>query len=253
MLAEVPTNRGSTIIDTDKQVKTVMKMKTRIRRPVVATIDEGGVLEDSCEAPQKVVRTSSFFSQRTRSKSPKRDTDSSTTTTTGTIESPTPMNEKKGKRVHWHNKVEKKRHPRIQDLSKAERESIWYTESDTKIILAMAKVTVKMMMRGEPCDDIDYCSRGLEGKTPEGSKRRQRNKLRVRQALLEEQEIQREEGENDADYLGYLSVTLSTDVSAQAHNTALQDERDAQEIYYVPGDGILDVSPPQLPIRKLQK
>jgi hypothetical protein len=74
-----------------------------------------------------------------------------------------PGKPKSSKRVHWNHKVEKKRHYRTQDLRPEEREAIWYTEADTKIILAMAKVTVKMMMKGEVCDDVDYCSRGLEG------------------------------------------------------------------------------------------
>ena len=74
-----------------------------------------------------------------------------------------PEQAKSKKRIHWNHKVEKKRHYRTQDLRPEEREAIWYTDADTKIILAMAKVTVKMMMKGEVCDDIDYCSRGLEG------------------------------------------------------------------------------------------
>lgn len=133
------------------------------------------------------------------------------------------------KRVHWNHKVEKKRHHRVQDLSDDEKESVWYTEGDTKIILAMAKVTVKMMMKGEPCDDIDYCSRGLEGKTPAGSKRRQKNKLRVRKALLEEQEFQREEGVVDTEYLAQVSMKHSKEVVAEAHAVALQDEQDIQD------------------------
>lgn len=146
------------------------------------------------------------------------------------------------KRVHWNHKVEKKRHYRVQDLSPEEREAVWYTEGDTKIILAMAKVTVKMMMKGEPCDDIDYCSRGLEGKTPTGSKKRQKNKLRVRKSLLEEQEIQREEGVLDPDYLAQVSIKYSKDVVAEAHNVALRDERNIQE-YLSFSDG--DFSPMQ--------
>lgn len=137
-------------------------------------------------------------------------------------------NEKKnegGKRVHWNHKVEKKRHHRLQDLTPDEKEAVWYTEGDTKIILAMAKVTVKMMMKGEPCDDIDYCSRGLEGKTPAGSKRRQKNKLRVRRAVLEEQEIQRDEGVFDPDYLGEVSFTNSQNNRIESHNVGLNDER----------------------------
>ena len=147
-------------------------------------------------------------------------------------------------RVHWNHKVEKKRHYRVQDLSPDERESVWYTEADTKIILAMAKVTVKMMMKGEHCDDVDYCSRGLEGKTPTGSKRRQKNKLRVRKALLEEQEIQREEGVLDTGYLAKLSIKYSQDVVLEAHEVALMDERDIQE-YLSFSDGDISPMPPR--------
>jgi hypothetical protein len=136
---------------------------------------------------------------------------------------------KKTRRVHWNHKVEKKRHHRLQDLSEEEKETVWYTESDTKIVLAMAKVTVKMMMKGEPCDDVDYCSRGLEGKTPTGSKRRQKNKLRVRKALLEEQEIQREEGVYDPEYLAQVSIKYSKDVLVDAQNVALRDEENVQD------------------------
>jgi hypothetical protein len=153
-----------------------------------------------------------------------------------------PATNEKQKHIHWNHKVEKKRHYRVQDLSPDERESIWYTEGDTKIILAMAKVTVKMMMKGEPCDDVDYCSRGLEGKTPTGSKKRQKNKLRVRKALLEEQEIQREEGVLDPDYLAQVSIKYSKDVISEAHDVALRDERHIQE-YLSFSDG--DISPMQ--------
>jgi hypothetical protein len=146
-------------------------------------------------------------------------------------------NEKKANGVHWNHKVEKKRHVRRQDMTDQEREAVWYTEGDTKIILAMAKVTVKMMMKGEACDDVDYCSRGLEGKTPTGSKQRQQNKLQVRRALLEEQEIQREEAVLDAEYLVQVSLKNSKEVRMQAHQTALQDEQDVRE--YLTGSGTL--------------
>jgi hypothetical protein len=156
------------------------------------------------------------------------DGDSSTTTTTTT----------KGVNlgIHWNHKVEKKRHIRRQDMTAAERESVWYTESDTKLILAIAKVTVKMMMRGEPCDDVDYCSRGLEGKTPLGSKQRQKNKMQVRKALIEEQEIQREESVLDQEYLAQISIKNSKEVRMQAHHVAVSDERDVRD-YLLGGGG----------------
>jgi hypothetical protein len=133
------------------------------------------------------------------------------------------------KGIHWNHRVEKKRHHRLQDLTKEEKEAVWYTESDSKIILAMAKVTVKMMMKGEQCDDVDYCSRGLEGKTPAGSKQRQKNKLKVRRALLEEQQLQREEGSHDPEYLAQVSIKHSKDICEQARNTALRDEEAIRE------------------------
>lgn len=128
------------------------------------------------------------------------------------------------KRVHWYHKVQKKRHIRIQDMDTEERNTIWYTEADSKLILAMAKVTVKMIMKDEPCDGVDYCSRGLEGKTPSGSKRRQKNKMKVRRAVLEEQDIQRDEGIINVDFLGEVSRMCSKDVTQQAHERGLQDE-----------------------------
>jgi hypothetical protein len=148
------------------------------------------------------------------------------------------------KSVRWNHRVEKKRHHRLQDLSNEEKEAVWYTENDSKLILAMAKVTVKMMMKGEPCDDIDYCSRGLEGKTPAGSKQRQKNKLKVRKALLEEQEIQRDEGIHDDEYLAQVSRTNSEEVCAQAREVAKRDEEAIRD--YLSSAGLTqDISPIQ--------
>ena len=63
-----------------------------------------------------------------------------------------------------------------------------------------------------------------EGKTPAGSKQRQKNKLKVRKAVLEEQELQREEGFVDGDYIGEVSRKHSKEICAKAHEVALGDE-----------------------------
>lgn len=202
-----------------------MPVRGRAQRPSnVPTIQEDSSLDGKLDVPRKgVMKSVSFHDTVSNSKSDAKPKSSQ-------------------KQVHWNHKVEKKRHPRIQDLTVEEREAVWYTEGDTKIILAMAKVTVKMMMKGEPCDDVDYCSRGLEGKTPDGSKRRQKNKLRVRKALLEEQEMQREEGVIDAEYLAQVSIKHSKEIVAEAHTVALMDERSIQD-YLTLSDG--DSSPMQ--------
>ncbi len=191
-----------------------MPLRGRAQRAsTVPTIQEDSSLDGKLDNPTKGLLKSVSFHDNA-----KDNTNADATS-----------NQRSDKHVHWNHKVEKKRHPRVQDLTVEEREAVWYTEGDTKIILAMAKVTVKMMMKGEPCDDIDYCSRGLEGKTPTGSKRRQKNKLRVRKALLEEQDMQREEGVSDADYLAQVSMNYSKEVVEEAHSVALQDERNIQE------------------------
>jgi hypothetical protein len=132
-------------------------------------------------------------------------------------------------------------------MTDEEKEAVWYTENDSKIILGMAKVTVRMMMKGEcPTDDVDYCSRGLEGKTPAGARRRQENKFRCRSALLQEQEMQREEGVFDPDYLAQVSREHSKDVCIQARHAALSDEQAVREYLNVD-------MPPSVSIGKLKK
>lgn len=137
-------------------------------------------------------------------------------------------NNRRKTRVHWNPKVEKKRHVMLNDLTNEERDSVWYNENDTKIILAMAKITVKMMMKNELCDDIDYCSRGLEGKTLIGSKRRNRKKSIVRKAVLREQEVQRVDRVMIPEKLANASIKYTKDIT-EARDYANQDEQDIME------------------------
>lgn len=137
-------------------------------------------------------------------------------------------NNRRKTRVHWNPKVEKKRHVMLNDLTIEERDSVWYNENDTKIILAMAKITVKMMMKNELCDDIDYCSRGLEGKTLIGSKKRNRKKSIVRKAVLTEQEVQRMDRVMIPEKLANASMKYTKDVT-EARDYANQDEQDIME------------------------
>jgi hypothetical protein len=211
MLSRLIINRRGKSSESDDN--SGMPVRSRSQKPaMVATIDEESPLDDLCGNPKGAVKKSESFNDGV--KKPALTTSAKA---------------KNIKRLHWNHKVEKKRHHRLCDLKEAEKECVWYTENDTKIILGMAKVTVKMMMKGEPCDDVDYCSRGLEGKTPTGSKRRQKNKQRVRKALLEEQTIQREEGVYDPEYLAQVSIKYSKTVIEEAYQSGLRDERAIEE------------------------
>ena len=236
----------SRIASSNKRSKPIVVLQTAENMPGrsrnntrgIPTIDEEKPLADQVGGRNNRKKLPKRPVPNSRTSKPGAPSLSSARTRTGEPRPP--------RKVHWYHKVEKKRHHRLQDLSPDEKESVWYTENDTKIILAMAKVTVKMMMKGEHCDDVDYCSRGLEGKTPVGSKRRQKNKLRVRKALLEEQEIQREEGVNDPEYLAQVSIKYSADVVQQAHDTALEDERVIQEYLSIRDDDCLPIPPTRM-------
>ena len=168
-------------------------------------------------------RSSSSMSSRNNNKS------SSSASTDPTSTSSSSSRDPSRKAVHWNPKVGKKRHIQLQDMRDYERESVWYNEDDSRIILAMARVTVKMMMKGEACDDIDYCSRGLEGKTLSGSKKRSKNKNLVRAAVLTEQEIQRMDGVHDPEELANVSVKCSVTICTVARDKGIQDEQAIQD------------------------
>jgi hypothetical protein len=163
-----------------------------------------------------------------RKKKTTRTTTRTTTNNNTTKNSNNNNRRKQGEQreIHWNPKVEKKRHIMLRDMTDEERDSVWYGGNDTKIILGMAKVTVRMMMKGEVCDDIDYCSRGLEGKTVIGSKKRSKNKSVVRRAVLTEQEIQRMDGVIDPEQLAKSSYKYTKAVNDTARDYAIQNEQD---------------------------
>lgn len=73
--------------------------------------------------------------------------------------------------------------------SDEERESMWYSQGESKKIRANAVSTVKKMMRGIDVDkDENDCSRGLEYKTPKRNKVRQQRKSEIMWTILGEQE-----------------------------------------------------------------
>lgn len=89
----------------------------------------------------------------------------------------------------------------------------------------------------------------MTGKTPTGSKQRQKNKLKVRKAVLEEQDAQREEGVVDGDFLGDISRKHSREVCEEAHQVGLNDEYNIQDyLESLTLDNIGDYLPTQ-PVR----
>lgn len=131
--------------------------------------------------------------------------------------------------VHWNPKIVKIHHVHLKDINEADRENLWYNKKDDRLILQKAKVVVKMIMKGEPFDDINYCSRGLEGKTPAESKKRVRAKRRVTAAVLMEQEVQLLEGVKNPEHIANAAFKHTKDLSLKAQEQAVEDEHDIKE------------------------
>jgi hypothetical protein len=117
--------------------------------------------------------------------------------------------------------------PHIKDFTEGEVEAIWMTTRDYQIIKAMVKCTVIMMMKGDeiPEEDTDYCTRGLEFRTRIGSRVRQNNKLTARSAVLNEQELQFDEGFCDPQYIAMACLEVSLECRQGARARALYDAK----------------------------
>ena len=114
-------------------------------------------------------------------------------------------------KIRWCGQLRVQEIRHCNNMSERERDAVWMNEMDYKMIKNMAKTTVLMMMKGTVIDedDPDFCERGLEGRTRKGSKVRSSNKLRTRMAVLNEQELQQQEGFDDPEFLAMASIDSS--------------------------------------------
>jgi len=133
------------------------------------------------------------------------------------------------RKIRWSGQVRVQEIRHLNNMSEAEREAVWMSPIDYKMIKNMAKTTVLMMMAGEHIseDDQDFCARGLEFRTRKGNKIRSANKLRARSAVLNEQDLQRDEGFHDPEFIAMASLDVSYECREQAQK---RGEQDAQAI-----------------------
>ena len=138
----------------------------------------------------------------------------------------TAKNEKRRK-IRWAKRVRIKEIRHVNDISDSEKAAIWMSVDDYQMAKQMVKTTVFMMMRGEhiPEDDLDFCTRGLEFRTRAGSKMRSQYKLRARSAVLNEQDLQRDEGFFDQQFIAMASMDESFECREGARLRAVYDAK----------------------------
>ena len=116
----------------------------------------------------------------------------------------------------------------IQDLKKATNiKNLWFTKRETEYIRSRCRELVERMEYGFPCNTKQDCSRGLERYTPTQARDRQRRIVESVLAVLEEQDLQREEGINDPDLLADVYFSRTYKSVRAAYRIGLRDSKNA--------------------------
>jgi hypothetical protein len=138
--------------------------------------------------------------------------------------------------------VQVRSHIHMNDFSSNEINQSWYTASEIDDIRREARMVTEWMnntvaSKNENDDDewlktqandgsARFCQRGLEYRTREGARRRIDNKVRARNAILYEQELQRRACIFDTEYMAKIYVLASTRCKLAAQRLGQQDERE---------------------------
>lgn len=113
-------------------------------------------------------------------------------------------------------------------MSEDEFDVIWYTKDDFKDMKKAYMPTLKKMAKGLPLA-ADEEPRGLEHKTPQGNKRRHKNRLVSIDSVLREQDRQWERNRIDPEFISELYIQSSAHCRLQASLTAKSDEEYVNE------------------------
>ena len=129
------------------------------------------------------------------------------------------------KSVTFNEKVRAKKTIHFADYSDEEIRVCWYDDCDYRRIKNDVKFEASLL-ENDCLDDDDsskYCSRGLSHLTTKGAKQRSANKRRGLALVLEEQNLQQEEGSNDPEYIAEIYASSTASCQAVARRVAEQD------------------------------
>mmetsp|Transcript_44874 Transcript_44874/g.108895 ORF Transcript_44874/g.108895 Transcript_44874/m.108895 type:complete len:368 (+) Transcript_44874:124-1227(+) len=139
---------------------------------------------------------------------------------------------KRKKKITFSKKLRIKEIRHLNDYSQEELDALFMTMEDHQLAKGVVKTTVRMMMTNPDLiqkDDPEFCTRGLEFRTRIGSQTRSKNKMRCRVAVLNEQDIQEEEGFRDPELLQFASMSESKSVREEARQRGVEDEQCIQD------------------------
>jgi hypothetical protein len=121
----------------------------------------------------------------------------------------------------------------IKNYTDAEFEETWYSQTDRDSINEECEKTVRMMAKDEDealLAEYGFCKRGLEYQTRKGAKFRKRNKVHAEQKVMEEQNLQKNMGMVDAEYLAELYIDATMHSKRLARMMGLRDEEETRPL-----------------------
>jgi hypothetical protein len=120
--------------------------------------------------------------------------------------------------------------PHLKDLPEEELRATWYDQADFEAIKQSMIVTIRLMMANKPIgSDIDQCTRGLEFRTPAGSKIRKMSKMGAVTAVWNEQVSQWKDGRNDDEAIAEVYIKHGINSNKAARVVGIQDEQVVKE------------------------
>ena len=119
----------------------------------------------------------------------------------------------------------------INDLRKiTDIDSIWFSACEYDAIESDIRETVSAIESGSLLDKESQCSRGLEGLTCDGRRARRAHIMSGLCSVLDEQDLQRDEGINDPELLADVFFDVTYDSQSIALEIARQDQENVQKV-----------------------
>jgi hypothetical protein len=119
----------------------------------------------------------------------------------------------------------------LNHYSELEIDNCWYSDDESDMMREKAEDVAECLENGMATVKERYgeaiCHRGLEGLTHQGSLERRKNKDAGLDAVLDEQDLQDDEGFDDPDYIAHFYKIASCRAVAKARAIGLKDELDA--------------------------
>ena len=145
------------------------------------------------------------------------------------ISSPSSTSSNPLRRVQFQKRIRFRRILHLNQYTAEEIDATWFTESECNEIRERALDEINDILDSEQfgTESDEYTSRGLEGRTQLGLSRKLVNRHRSIDAVLDEQDYQRQEGIKDEEVIANVYLQITAKCQIYANFMAQCDELDA--------------------------